>query len=179
MIDFSVTFFITIINIVILFLILKVVLFKPVTKFMAERALKVQNSINKAEEDKAAAQNLLAQYEAQLKAAGAEAEGIIRTAREQAGAESERILAESRAEAERIAGVAQAKLEADRLAAITLFKAEAAALVVNAAGRLLRRELAGAEQQRYAAEALEQIALDAGKNTVLHNPARFGGSNEV
>jgi F-type H+-transporting ATPase subunit b len=161
MLDFSVTFIITIINIAILFLILRAVLFKPVTKFMAERALKVQRSIDTAEEDKAAAKKLLALHEAQLKAATTEAEDIIRAARKQAEAEAGRILEESRTEAERIAAEARVKLEAERLAAMAIFKAEAAAMVVNAAGRLIRRELAGAEQQRYAAEALEQIAAGA------------------
>jgi F-type H+-transporting ATPase subunit b len=161
MLDFSVTFIITIINIAILFLILRAVLFKPVTKFMAERALRIQRSIDQAEEDKVTAKKLLARHEAQLKAAGTEAEGIIRAAQEQAKMEAERILAESRAEAERITAAAQVKLEAERLAAMALFKAEAAALVVNAAGRLIRRELAGAEQQRYAAEVLEQIVAGA------------------
>jgi len=158
MLNFSVTFIITIINIIILFLILRVVLFKPVTRFMAERALKVQRSIDQAEEDKATAQKLLARYESQLRAAGTKAEGIIRTAREQAQKEAGRILAESRIEADRITETARSKLEAERLAALAVFKAEAAALVVSAASRLIRRELAGAEQQRYAAEALEQIA---------------------
>jgi len=157
MLDFSVTFIITIINIIILFLILRAVLFKPVTRFMAERALKVQRSIAQAEIDKATAQKLLARYEAQLKAVGTKAEGIIRTAREQAEKEAGRILAVSRAEAERITMAAHAKLEAERQAAMAIFKAEAAALVVSAASRLIRRELTGAEQQRYAAEALEQI----------------------
>ncbi|MDR2702445.1 MAG: ATP synthase F0 subunit B [Spirochaetaceae bacterium] len=161
MLDFSVTFIITIINIAVLFLILRAVLFKPVTKFMAERALKVQRSIDQAEEDKAAAKKLLAQHDAQLKAAGTEAEKIIRAAREQAEAEAGRILAESRAETERISAAARARLESERLTAMAIFKAEAAAMVVNAAGRLIRRELAGAEQQRYAAEALEQIAAGA------------------
>jgi F-type H+-transporting ATPase subunit b len=161
MLDFSVTFIITIINIIILFLILKKVLFKPVTKFMAERALKVQRTINQAEEDKAAARKLLASYNAQLKAAGTEAETIIREAREQAEREAGRILADSKAEAERITATARANLQAERLAAMAAFKAEAAALVINAASRLIRRELAGAEQQRYAAEALEQIIVDA------------------
>jgi len=158
MLNFSVTFIITIINIIILFLILRVVLFKPVTKFMAERTLKVQRSIAQAEIDKATAQKLLARYETQLLAVGTKAENIIRTAREQAEKEARRILAASRAEVERVTAETRAKLKAERLAAMALFKAEAAALVVSAASRLIRRELSGAEQQRYAVEALEQIA---------------------
>jgi len=162
MLNFSVTFLITILNITVLFLILKAVLFKPVTKFMAERAQRIQGSIDQAEKDKQTAQQILARYEDRLKAAEAEAAEIIRAAREQAETEAQIILAESRREAERVADTVRAKLETDRLAAMAIFKAEAAALVVRASGRLLRRELAGAEQQRYAAEALEQILTDAG-----------------
>jgi F-type H+-transporting ATPase subunit b len=164
MLDFSLTFIITIINIVILALILRKVLFKPVTKFMAERAIRVQHTIDQAETDKASARKLLAKYDAQLKEAKAEAESIIRSAREQAQTESARILAESKEEASRITALAHANLEAERLAAMALFKAEAAAMVVSAASRLIRRELAGAEQQRYAAEALEQIVSGTGRS---------------
>ncbi|MCL1815385.1 MAG: F0F1 ATP synthase subunit B [Treponema sp.] len=161
MLDFSVTFIITIINIVILFFVLRAVLFKPVTKFMAERTQRVKNSIDQAEKDKAMTQKLLEQYEKQLNNADREAEAIINSAREQAEMEAERIIAISKAEAEQIIDTAHSKLDADRRAAMAVFKAEAAALVVSAAGRLLRRELAGGEQQRYAAEALDQIVLDA------------------
>ena len=81
MLDFSVTFIITIVNIIILTLILRAALFKPITKFMAARAKKVQDSIDKADEDEARAQRLLGQYQGKLKNADAEAQEIIKTAR--------------------------------------------------------------------------------------------------
>jgi F-type H+-transporting ATPase subunit b len=129
---------------------------------MAERAERIQVSIDQAEKDRTMAQKLLEQYQNRLKDADSEADGIIRAAREHAGAEAERILSDNKAEAERILEAARVRIEAERLAAMTLFRAEAAALVVRAAGRLLRRELAGAEQQRYAAEVLDQLVLDPG-----------------
>ena len=162
MLDFSVTFIITIINIAILTVILRAILFKPVTKFMAEREKRVHDSIERTEKDKWNAKQLLEHYEKRLASAEAEAEEIIQAAHKEAEAQAEQILAASRAEAKQIVETAQAKLETERLAALALFKIEAAALVVKAAGRLLKRELAGAEQQRYAAEALDQIILDAG-----------------
>ena len=162
MLNFTVTFILTIFNIAVLFFILRATLFKPVTKFMADRARRIQTSIDQAEKDKSLALKLLEQYENRLKDADAEAEGIIRTARERAEDEAERIVSGSKAEAERILETALSRIEAERLAAMTIFKAEAAALVVGAAGRLLRRELVGAEQQRFAAEALEQVVLNSG-----------------
>src|SRR5215471_14403772 len=100
MLDFSVTFGITIINIIILTLILRKVLFKPVSKFMAERAKRVQDSIDQAEKDKADSRALLEQYEGRLKNADAEAEQIIKAARESAQREAQQIVAEGKAAAE-------------------------------------------------------------------------------
>lgn len=167
MLDFSVTFIITIINIVILFFVMKAILFKPVSKFMEARTNRIRNDIEQAEADKAKAQELLAQYERRIEAAEAEAEGIIKTAREQAEAEAERIIAKSKTEAAGILEAERNTVQAERLAAMALFKAEAAALVLGAAGRLVGRELsAGAEQRRYAAEALDSMIRDSGNANV-------------
>ena len=160
MLDFSVTFVITIINIIILYLILKAILFKPTTNFMADRVKRIQNSIEQAEKDKVTAQKLLEQYKKQLNNAEMEADAIIRFAKEQAELEREQILDNTKVEAGRILDAAQSKLEADRLAAMALFRAEAAAMVLSAASRLIRHELSGAEQQRYAAEVLDNLVQD-------------------
>ncbi|MDR2470654.1 MAG: F0F1 ATP synthase subunit B, partial [Treponema sp.] len=159
MIDPSITtFLVTLFNIAVLFLVFRALLFKPVSKFMNDRTAKIEGDIARADRDKKDARQLLEQYEKRLAAAETEAEGIIRAAREQAQAEADRIAAEGRAAAERFAAAARSRLETERLAALSVFRAEAAALVVAAAGRLLKRELAGAEQLRYAAGVLEEIA---------------------
>ena len=160
MLDFSVTFIITIINITVLFFILRKILFKPVTKFMAERSQRIQTSFDQAEKDKIRAQKLIEQYENRLKNAEAEADEIIRSARDQAEKEAEKIIASGKTEAERIKETAEKKIETEKLAAMALFKTEAASLVLKATGCLLSRELAGTEQQRYAAQILDLIVMD-------------------
>jgi F-type H+-transporting ATPase subunit b len=157
MLDFSVTFVITIINMAVLVFILRLILFKPVTKFMAERAKRVGDSIEQSEKDRAQAKALLAQYEAQLKTAETEAEAIINTAREQAKQEAERIIAEGRIFAEETLANARKQLEKERLAAMTHFQKEAADLVVAATGRLLGRELKNEDNRKYADMLLEEI----------------------
>jgi F-type H+-transporting ATPase subunit b len=157
MIDFSVTFFITIINIFILFFILRKILFKPVTKFMDARTNSVKSNIEQAEKDRTQAKLALEQYENRLKNAGAEGDALIKEALETGQREAERIIAEGKAEAETLVNNARKQIEAEQSAAMALFKAEAAALVISASGRLLRRELGGAEQLRYASEALEEL----------------------
>ncbi|GHU48007.1 hypothetical protein FACS1894200_04270 [Spirochaetia bacterium] len=87
-----VTFLITALNIAVLFFILRRLLFKPVTKFIAERTRRIEDSINQAEKDKAQAKALLAQYEEQLKSAETEVEAILRSAQETAEQEAKDII---------------------------------------------------------------------------------------
>ena len=163
MLDFSVTFVITIINIIILCIILRAILFKPVTKFMADRTRRVQDSIEQSEKDKAQANALLIQYTAQLKTVENEAEAIIRTAREHAEAEAEKIIAESRASAEEAVSNIKKQLEMEHKAALALFRQEAATLVTAAAGQLLGREIKDEDNSQYAAMLLSETTQQAGK----------------
>ena len=163
MLDFSVTFIITIINITILFFILRAILFKPVTKFMADRAKRGQDSISQAEKDKTQAKELLTQYEGRLKGADAEAETILRAARENAGKETERRIAEGKAEAANIVVNTRRQLEAEQQAMLAKFMADAAALVMAASSKLTARSLNSDDDRRYAAMLLDELAAQKGK----------------
>jgi len=158
MMDFSVTLIITIINIVILTIILRLILWKPVTKFMADRAGRVKDAIDQSERDKTQAKALLAQYEAQLKTATFEADAILRKTREHAEAEAEKIISQSQASAEITLANARKQLEVEHKAALAAFRQEAAALVISAAGRLVGREIKSEDNQQYAAVLLDELS---------------------
>jgi F-type H+-transporting ATPase subunit b len=163
MFDFSVTFVITIINITILFFILRAILFKPVTKLMADRARRVQADIDQAEKARTDSQKLIAEYEGKLKSADAEAEEIIKTARKDAETQSRRIIAEGKAAAEALTAAARRQLESERQAAFAHFKVEAAALVMAACARLVQREISGDDNRRYAAMLLDELERKGNK----------------
>jgi F-type H+-transporting ATPase subunit b len=152
------TFLVTIVNITLLFFVLRALLFKRVSKFMADRTKKVEDTLAQAEKEKNQAKQLLAAYEDRLRQAEGEAEAIIRNARENSRQEADRIMAEGKATAEAMVASARSQIEAERQAALALFKAEAAALVVAAASRLLRRELNQEDNRRLASSFLTEIA---------------------
>ena len=153
-----VTFLVTILNIGVLCVILRLILFKPVTKFMEARAKKIENNFNQAEKDKNQAKQLLEQYEAQLKNAEAEADEIIRLARETANSEAERIIAEGKREAEAMQASSRLRLEAEQKAAMEKFRAEAVVLVMAAASRLIGRELQTDDNRHYANMLMDELA---------------------
>jgi F-type H+-transporting ATPase subunit b len=162
MLDFSVTFIITIINIAVLFFVLRLVLFKPVTKFMADRAKQVQDSIDQAEMDKTQAQELLVQYQDKLKNADAEAAQIIKIARNNAETEARHIFAEGKTTAEALTAAARQQIELEQQAAYAQFRLKAAALVMMAASRLVQREISGDDNRRYANMLLNEFAVQSG-----------------
>ena len=164
MFDFSVTFIITIINIAVLFFILRAILFKPVTKFMAQRARRVQDSIELAEKDKVDARKLLAQYEARLKNADAEVQNILRAARESAEQEARRIVYEGKETAANIIDNTRRQMESERLAAYAKFRTEAAIIVMAAVSRLAGREINSDDNRRYATMLLDELAARKGSN---------------
>jgi F-type H+-transporting ATPase subunit b len=155
-----VTFLFTLINTGILFFMLRAILFKPVTRFMEERAKKIQDAINQAEKDKRQAKLRLEQYEDRLKSAEEEVEGIIRAARETARERAEKIIAEGKEAAEALLANARKQIEAEQSAALARFRSEAAALVVSASARLLRRELNQEDHRRYAGLLLRELGKD-------------------
>jgi len=164
MLDFSVTFGITIINIIILTLILRKILFKPVTKIMADRAQRVQDTIDQAEKDKADSRGLLEQYQNKLKNADAEAENIVRTARASAEQEARQIVTEGKAAAQALAEAARRQIESERQAAFARFKLEAAALVMAATAKLVQRDISGDDNRRYVNMLLDELSAQKGNN---------------
>jgi F-type H+-transporting ATPase subunit b len=163
MLDFSVTFIITILNITILFFVLKKVLFKPVTKFMADRAKRVQDSLDQAEKDRTQAKAMYKEYENKLKSAETEAGVIIKTARENANMEAGRIIESGKAEAAEIVSSARKQIEADRRAAIAKIRFETAALVIAASSKLAAKDFSRDDNRRYVDMLLDELAAQKEK----------------
>jgi F-type H+-transporting ATPase subunit b len=124
---------------------------------MEGRTKKITEDIEQAERDKNQAKVLLQQYEDQLNQAKGEAELIFKNAQESAREQAERIIAEGKAQADAIIANVRLQVEAERTAAMIAFKAEAAALVLSAASRLLRRELTQEDSRGQAALLLRDL----------------------
>ncbi|MDR2486130.1 MAG: ATP synthase F0 subunit B [Treponema sp.] len=158
MIDLSIsTFLITLINIGILFAVLRVALFKRVTKFMEDRANKIQHSIDEAEKDRQEAKALIRQYEDRLKDVQGETKAILEASREKARQEAAQIIEKAREGANSLIANAHKQIEAEQRAAMALFRAEAAALVIGASSRLLQRELTQEDSRRLAGLLLQEV----------------------
>jgi len=157
------TFLITIINVGILFLVLRKVLFKPVTAFMEGRTGKIQQQIEEAGKDREAAKALLAEYRGRLDKAEEEAARVIEAARTSARKEADRIIAEGKEAAGALMSEARKQIALEESAAWADFRKEAAVLVASAAGKLAARDFSREDDRHYAESLLGALEAPSGE----------------
>jgi len=113
-----------------------------------------------AEQTRAEAERLLAEYKETLAKVRAEAEDILersRTTGEHAKAE---LMAEARAQSERVLAEAHEQIERDTRAAIRELKGQIAELTALATEKVAAGSLTAADQKRLIDEALAELDVD-------------------
>ena len=131
----------TIVNLLILFLLLKHFLFKPITQMMESRAAEIENNLKDAEEQKQKAQELNAQYEEQLQGAHAQAAQIVSDAKAQGQREYSSILKTAQEDAAREKERSWADLEREREEMLRGVQENVTELVLLTASKLSQKEL--------------------------------------
>ncbi|MDR0552197.1 MAG: F0F1 ATP synthase subunit B [Spirochaetaceae bacterium] len=155
-IDF--TFLWTLVNLLILFFVLKKVLFGRVGAFMEKRAKKIADEHQLAAQERAEAKALLENYNEKLQTAYLEGDAIIKQARKTAEDEAARILAAAREDAAGIVENARRQIQSERQTAVIAFKTQAVSLALAIARRILRRSVNSADERLLAENALNELA---------------------
>jgi len=136
-----------VINFILLVVLLRLFLYKPVHKMLATRRQTISESLAAAEQAKQQAADADEKIRAQVKQAKAEAEGILATARASGDELKKQLLTEAREEARAITEKARAALNKEREETITNLRKETARLAVSVAGRILAEEMSAEQQQ--------------------------------
>jgi F-type H+-transporting ATPase subunit b len=105
---------ITLISLAVTAFFLRLILYKPLQKFLAARSERINDQVKSAELYMAEAQGLLEQYEGQIKNAEAEREKILAQANKLAEKQGEDIIAEARREAAALKNLAESEIERER-----------------------------------------------------------------
>jgi F-type H+-transporting ATPase subunit b len=132
---------ISVINIAILFLLLRLILWKHVIKFLNERAKRVNNEMEQAKKAHLDADALFEQYA--LKIAGIEDEGkaLLKNSQQKADEEAEKILKDARNRVNNMMADAREHIETEKEQALEEAHFEVAQLATNMAARILDREV--------------------------------------
>ncbi len=144
-------------NLVILFLLLKKFLFRPVNKVLDERRAEIEKGFLEAENASARAEQIKAQYEMKLSAAKDEADVIIKDEVETDSIRSESILREASEEAAHIIEKSQKQIERDKKNAVNEARSEIAAMAVLAAQQLIGRNIDAEDDERLITDIIDRI----------------------
>ena len=102
MVDLNMTLIAQIINFVILLLVLKKWAYKPLMQALADRQARIANSLETADKERLAAEELKREYQEQLAQARAQAQAIVEKATKLAEQTKDEIVQEARAEHARL-----------------------------------------------------------------------------
>lgn len=156
MLNFTVTFFITIVNLLVLYLVLRKLLFKPVTNFMEARAKKIRDSLAEASILRNDAEEKAARYEGLMAKADEEAERIVKEGEERARDEAKALLEKAQADAADSRRRAEEAAQREREKARQELAGDIAAFAAEVAGKLVGRE-AKAEDSRAAEHLVREL----------------------
>lgn len=131
----------TIVNILVLFLLLKHFLFKPITEMMESRTAEIENNLKDAEDQKQKASELTAQYEEKLQGAHAEAAQIVSEARQRGQREYDAILKTAGQDAQKEQERVRADMEREREEMLRGVQENVTELVLLTASKLSQKEL--------------------------------------
>ena len=124
-------------NVLILFVLLRIFLFKPINKMRDERTRTIQDNLDSAEKAKAEAEELRQQYEDSISEAKEKANEIIVKAHEDAENERTAIIRKSQEEAEKIVADADNTIENERKRVLRQAQSEIADLAIEAASKII------------------------------------------
>ncbi len=149
--------FVALTSFLVLFIILGKFAFPPVTKMLDERAEKIRESLEKAEETRVEAERLLEEYRVQMAEARAEAGKVIEQGRTVAENMKNEIVAKAREEAEAEKTKAIDAIKAEKLAAMAELQASVADLSVAVAGKIIGQKLTAADHAALIERSIAEV----------------------
>jgi F-type H+-transporting ATPase subunit b len=147
----------TLINTLIIFLIFKIFLFKPVGQILDKRKEMAAAEISEAQKAKESAAKAEQEYLARLADAKSEAAEIVKQATLRAQAREEEIVSEANKKAADIRAKAEDAIERDKKRAINEIKDEISDIVIMAASKVVEKEITSQDNEEIIAKFLTEV----------------------
>ena len=132
------TFVFVAINLIVLFIFMKIFLFKPVTNFMEKRKESIEKGLKDAENAKIEAAEAHKSYEEQIKNIKVDSEKLLNDARTRAAREYDEILASAKKDALAVVEKGREEVERERAEMLRQTKQQIAVLAITAATKLVQ-----------------------------------------
>ena len=150
-------FFIQIINTFLVYLVLKKLLFKPVTEFMSKRAAEVENNIALGQNTKREGEEYKKQYQSKLEEAKQESQDIIKQATVRAEQKSEEIVTNAKTEASRLVERAHSDIQKERQKVMNELKEDISSIALMAASKVIEQDLDEAKHEKLINNFIKEV----------------------
>ena len=144
-------------NTLTIFFVARKFLFNPVMKIIAERQQEIDDLYSGANTARDEAEALRAEYTAKLSDAKAASEQIVKEAVARGQAREEDIIRKANADAAAIMDKASADIALEKKKAINDAKNEISGLAMAIAGKVVERELSGADQEKLIDRFIDEL----------------------
>ena len=152
----------TVVNILVLFLLLRKFLYKPVMNIIAQRQKQVDDALNAAETSKKEAAAAMNAAQEKLRGVDNEAAARRTAYEQQAETEKQQLLADARKQADAIVAEGKAAAEAERQNKLRQADAQTTALARAMCEKLLERNLTAQDDARLLDDLLEKAGAGHG-----------------
>lgn len=146
-----------IVNFVLLLVILRMILYKPIVNMLDRRREKITTDLQEADKARSQAEAAKQEYEKQLDEAREERRSIVAQATEQAEKLKEDILAEARAEAQEVVAKTEEDVEALRRQTLVGAQDQIVDLAMAAAGKVVGESLDEQAHRRLIQEFIAEV----------------------
>lgn len=145
------------INLLILYLFLRKILFKPIKKMIDSRQKEIDDMYADAESAQASAAALRVEYEEKIACANEESERILKSAVRKAQLREEEILRDANEKAERVLERAEEQIELEKKQAINDVKNQVSDMAIDIAAAVIERDVNKSEHEAMIDEFIDSM----------------------
>ena len=146
-----------ILNLLLLMVLFKKYLFKPVTEILEKRQAEIEGHYQEAQQAETDAKAMKADYESKMAGARQEADRVIKTATESANAMSASIVEDARTQADQLKRRAQTEIDLERRRAFDEVKGELSGIALDIASQVIEREVNENDHEAFINECIKNV----------------------
>jgi F-type H+-transporting ATPase subunit b len=150
-----------VVNVLVLFILLRLILWRPVSRFLEERRDFIARELDGAAAARAEAEAMKSEYETQAAQFEEQGREILRDAQIRAGEHAAAFIASAREKAEQLTAEARVRIDDERRSALAAAQRDVAAMASEMAAQILRREVCAADDVSAANEFFAQLRPEA------------------
>lgn len=146
-----------ILNLLLLMVLFKKYLFKPVTEILKKRQAEIEGHYQEAQQAETDAKAMKADYESKMAGARQEADRVIKTATESANVMSASIVEDARTQADQLKRRAQTEIDLERRRAFDEVKGELSGIALDIASQVIEREVNEKDHEAFIDEFIKNV----------------------